>query len=407
MFAESFSHYLSYGATDQVTVRELTGQFDGLLVPGTIAAFQREGTGGFVLTLSAAAAGTPYVIDPRFPLFQQPLATPKKSHISLAEIMGQPSLIRSTQSHPEDFTPEIIKTIAQNWASFNASYQELTGGKFDKYATRLGEVVEPSNAQGPNYVLAPYLMADGPTDPWWEVSRRLYQETASALSNPNRCVHVVAAKSTRAFRELLGQALSPNVAVWVTALDELTLPHEELESYARTIRQAASTGTRLFALYGGFFSVLLQNCGLGGSSHGIGYGEQRAWIELSESGPPPSRYYLPQLHRYMQPDEATRLLFADRRLASCDCPECGDDPPIALEYHSLMKHSVHCRAREIEQWASMTTDQMASRLGSDTAEYREILRRCGLPEVIVERTERQMAHLHRWETAMRVLSSDL
>ena len=45
MFETKFSHYLSYGAADQHTVRELRGFYDGLLVPGTVAAFQREGTG--------------------------------------------------------------------------------------------------------------------------------------------------------------------------------------------------------------------------------------------------------------------------------------------------------------------------------------------------------------------------
>ena len=34
--------------------------------------------------------------------------------------------------------------------------------------------------------------------------------------------------------------------------------------------------------------MLLQNCGLAGSSHGIGFGEYRNWIELPELGPPPA-----------------------------------------------------------------------------------------------------------------------
>jgi hypothetical protein len=82
-----FNHYLSYGSTDQQTMRELSGLYDGLLVPGTIAAFQAEGTKGFVLSLSARS-GEPYVIDSRFPLFQGALPKAKKSHIMLAAILG-------------------------------------------------------------------------------------------------------------------------------------------------------------------------------------------------------------------------------------------------------------------------------------------------------------------------------
>jgi hypothetical protein len=97
-----------------------------------------------------------------------------------------------------------------------------------------------------------------------------------------------------------------------------------------------------FALYGGFFSVMAGTVGLVGSSHGIGYGEYRAWPELPRSGPPPARYYLRQLHRYIAQEDAQRLWMADRNLASCPCNQCMGRAPIELEYHDLMRHSVEC-----------------------------------------------------------------
>jgi hypothetical protein len=81
-----FEHYLSYGSTDQLTARNLTDIYDGLLIPGTVAAFQAEGTRGFVLTLSAAKSKD-YIIDPRFPLFQNRLPI-RRSRITA----WQPSL---------------------------------------------------------------------------------------------------------------------------------------------------------------------------------------------------------------------------------------------------------------------------------------------------------------------------
>ncbi len=63
MFDATFAHYLSYGATDQQTVRALTGSYSGLLVPGTVAAFQRDGTGKFVFALSATPDSPDYAID--------------------------------------------------------------------------------------------------------------------------------------------------------------------------------------------------------------------------------------------------------------------------------------------------------------------------------------------------------
>jgi hypothetical protein len=404
VFGDGFAHYLSYGATDQRTVRELAGVFDGLLVPGTVAAFQREGTGGFVLTLSAASTNTPYVIDPRSPLFQQPLTKPKRSHGSLAEILRSPELVRSSQPLPDEFTDEVIDRMAEGWAEFNQRYQTSSSGKFEKYAKRLNETVQARNAKGPNVVLPPYFIAEDIDDPWWGVSLRLFEATRAAVLNPERCIHVVASSAVFGFQNLVSHSATERVAIWVSALDELTKPAGELAEYARAIRSGAGSGKFLFALYGGFFSVLLQNIGLSGSSHGVGYGEQRDWVELPESGPPPQRYYVPQLHRYMQPDRATQLLFADQRLAICECEECEGVPPIALDYHALMKHSVRCRSMEIDSWSGMTVEDMARRLDHETTEYRQVLHASGLGGIVVDSVERQMRHLDEWQRALTMLA---
>jgi len=406
MFGDSFIHYLSYGATDQKTVIALSGNFDGLLVPGTVAAFQRDGTGGFVLSLSASSSTLDYVIDPRFPLFQQALTAPKKSHEALAELLGAPSLIRSTDPVPEDFTDALVRTIAESWANFNRGYPSAAAGKFAKYARRLQEDIEPKaeDARSPVAILPPYLMSHGADDGWWSVSKRLFDETVRANEGIVPCVRVVASSSVEVLQSHALDIEDDRLVIWVSGFDELKAPIEQLAAYGSATTLIASRGTRIFALYGGFFSVLLQNAGLGGSSHGIGYGEQRDWVELPQSGPPPARYYVPQLHRYLQPDEATRLLVADRRLAECDCPECNGDPPNTLEYHSLMKHSVHCRAREITEWSDLGLREAANRLDSDASQWHQILRATALPPVVISAAESRALHLGRWVNALMQLS---
>jgi hypothetical protein len=400
MFDSGFAHYLSYGATDQQTVRDLVGDYDGLLVPGTVAAFQREGTGGFVLALSATALAPQYAIDPRFPLFQQRLTNPKKSHLALAELLGIPELVRSREPTPDDFTDSVVERIATNWAQFNGDYRAAAGSKFAKYARRLGQEVRPRDARAPSYVLPPYLVARSPADPWWPISARLYDATRDALNGDGRCVRVVAASSSASLSGLLDAIAENRAAVWVSGLEEHASPVEVLRSYAQAVAHAQSGGLELFALYGGFFSVLLQNVGLSGSSHGIGYGEYRRWIELPESGPPPARYYLAQLHRYVQPDEAARLYFADRRLAECKCEECNGEPPLGLDYHALMRHSVRCRAFEISDWAGLDSGKMAARLRLELKEYKGVLHASELPEVAVARIERQAVHITVWADAL-------
>lgn len=396
MFDRDFEHYLTYGATDQQTVRRLAGAFTGLLIPGTVAAFQRQGTGGFVLSLSATEEQIPYVIDPRFPLFQQPLPHPKKSHEALANVFGEPGLVSSQGPQASAFSDELIDKIARQWVTFNETYRDSVGAKFDKYAKRLKEEVAPENAREPRYVLAPYTMAEGLDDPWWKISTALFDRTLAHLQDPNRCVRVIAAKETRFLRELLQAEGPARAAIWVSGLDELVLPVSVLRDYADSVRVAVERGKRLFALYGGFFSVLLASVGLGGSCHGIGYGEYRDWLELPQSGPPPARYYLPRLHRYVSVEHVLQLWFADASLASCSCDVCEEQPPVDLDYHSLMMHSVWCRAREIEEWSGTSTTQIATRLRQEQDEFLSLLSRSRASELVKREATRNAQHLYIW-----------
>ena len=340
MFDARFEHYLTYGATDQFTVRELQDSFTGLIVPGTVAAFQREGTGGFVLTLSATQAATPYVIDPRFPLFQKRLAEPKQSHLELAAVLGDSALIRQERDpEPSDFTSGRVDLIARSWVEFNKGYQDAANAKFDKYAKRLNEPVVPDQAKSPQFVLAPYTMAYGTDDPWWAVSRVLYERTCHHLGDSSDCIRVTAATNATGLSRLMRDFPTGRSAVWVSGLDELGSDPTLLRDYAWAI-QEVSGDIEMFALYGGFFSVLLSAVGLRGSCHGIGFGESRAYPELQRSGPPPSRYYMPTLHRYVLPDLAYQLWLHDPKLAECSCRVCDGMPPMELDYHSLMMHSV-------------------------------------------------------------------
>jgi hypothetical protein len=395
---ESFSHYLAYGATDQQTARDLLGSYDGLLVPGTVAAFQREGTGGFVLSLSATTAGPQYAIDPRFPLFQQALTSPKKSHEALADLLGDPALVRDTRPDPGDFPPERTDRLARAWIDFNGGYRTAVRRKFEKYADRLGEPVEPETAAGPSQVLALYTIARGPQDPWWDVSKRLFDQS---VDRDEHCVRVVAVEEAHQLESLLSTVQDERMVVWVSGLEELALPASELATYARAIANADASQA-IFALYGGFFHVLLGGFGLRGASHGIGYGEYRTWRELPQSGPPPTRYYLRRLHRYVSQELAYQLYLLDRSLVECHCAECEGQPPIALDYHALMKHSVRARAEEIAQWSGLDPNDAANILEGEHEAFERAIPALRLPPFLRPQAERSYDHLPRWAEALRL-----
>lgn len=403
-----FSHYLSYGATDQQTARMLTGMYDGLLVPGTVAAFQAEGTRGFVLTLSASR-WTPYVIDPRFPLFQQRLESPKKSHEALAAVLGHPDLIKANMNpDPSWFLPR-IDSIAQHWLQFNSGYTEVSSKNFAKYAKRLGEVVVPENRSGPEYVLPPYVVGTDVSDPWWRVSTELWNASvrqAHDFQLTDRLVRVVATSRATSLGRLLSDCSERRLVIWISALDELDTgvsARRDLVSYGQAIVNTSREGKHLFALYGGFFSVLMSLYGLRGSSHGIGYGEARNWIELPQSGPPPARYYLPRAHRYVSQDLAS-VLYRGReshQLAVCDCDECLGRSPAELDYHALMRHSVRCRHKEITDWGDLAHEDVVARLRVDAELFEDVIGAMDMPRVLRRQADQCYLHLGGWAEVLQ------
>jgi hypothetical protein len=404
MFEAGFQHYLSYGATDQRTVRELTDAFDGIVVPGTVAAFQREGTGGFMLTLSATQAGIPYVIDSRFPLFQQALERPKKSHQALAELLMDPALVSGAPPVASDFTEERLERIARHWADFNEVYDTQQSAKFDKYARLLNEPVAPRNAQGPSRILAPYFIARAPDDPWWRHSQRLFDLTRGHAQL--EVIRVVACEEPWDLSDLLAEVPDERVAVWVSDLDEIGTAPDALAAYGLAIAQAHRGGTRSFALYGGFFGLLLSSVGLGGASHGIGYGEYRAWLELPQSGPPPARYYLPRTHRYIAQDLAFAMWSASPDITRCSCRVCdGGAPPD--NYQDLMQHSVLARAQEVRQWAGLSPADAAARLGEEHDAFERDVLQAALPRPLRGPANRSFEHLPRWIAALEEIDERL
>lgn len=397
---ETFSHYLSYGATDQQTLRDLSDSYEGLVVPGTVAAFQREGTGGFVLSLSARDGAPPYVIDPRFPLFQKALVNPKKSHSALAGILKAPELLWQVAPTPSDFTDELIERVARSWVEFNSNYTSREAGKFEKYAKLLDEDVVQDAVQGPEAIIAPYLVADGPA--WWERSKALMDASVAAAGT--KILRVVATTDASQLNALLGDVTDEKVIVWVSGLKEIEVSVNALVDYGAALRAAASRGQACFAIYGGFFSVLLRAAGLRGACHGIGYGEDRAWPELPQSGPPPPRYYAPRFHRYISQDLAYQLWSRDADLTACGCPICDNGPPV-LGYHDLMKHSVHARQFEIDSWAGIGLSEMADRLEEERLKLDEDLRAVQLPNPLRGPVSRATNHLPRWVEALRTLAA--
>jgi hypothetical protein len=397
---DHFSHYLTYGATDQQTVRELRDSYDGLLVPGTVAAFQQAGTGGFVLSLSATPEAPPYLIDPRFPLFQKAIPTPKKSHKALAKLLGEEDLVCQVDPNPADFSPEVLDRIATKWIEFNTSYEDRQAVKFKKYANRLDEKVEEDDARAPTAIIAPYFVSEN--DEWWGLSRDLMAATRDAAPSGMSVLSVTACATPAELDNRLAEGAEEQSIIWVSGVEELGPDPSDLLEYGEAIRAASERGQACFALYGGFFSVLLGSVGLRGACHGIGYGEHRNWPELQRSGPPPARYYAPRFHRYIGQDLAYQLWSLDAGITACECSICKGQPPL-LDYHDLMKHSVLARQAEIDRWSTLDLNECLELLEEESDSLEDDIKAADLPAPLIGPTERATRHLERWVATLRQL----
>lgn len=361
----SFEHWLSYSHTDQALLVDetLDAAWDGLVVPGTLAAYYFEGTGGFVL-----ARRRPYIIDPRTPLLQpiEQRTDPKVSQLELAKIHA-PEL--------EGIWPDVEIDIAywqdERWPAvvgrvldFQERYASSATGKIAKYQQLLTEAGQTpdleSDPEPPVRFVPPYFAVDGRSDPWWALTREAIEMAAERFTS--RAVYPVLALGPSApiatFADLLQElpAGIDTVFCWRGSWQEQNASEIDVAGWVTTIRVANERGIRVLNLYGGYLSVLMGAVGLAGVNHGIGYSEARDVARLSETGAPPARYYVPAFRRFVPRAQAQPIIDGMPQDWRCRCAVCegrsaSGAPPSLQSYtaEDLKRHFLLCRSAEIDR----------------------------------------------------------
>ena len=195
-------HFLAYGNSDQASFRDpaVRGSFDVLTIPGTIASYYPDATAAFVLSCEK-----PYIIDPRTPLFQDRLDSPRASHLTLAD-WGGPSLRSQLDSldeprfPPTFYSDQVIGEIVSGMIAMQRNYATRRGAvstKIDRYrrllATALSQEFEEVGLESnpPSYILAPYFASRTMDDQWWSVQERIWIACLND-SDPSKVSPVVA-----------------------------------------------------------------------------------------------------------------------------------------------------------------------------------------------------------------------
>jgi hypothetical protein len=384
-------HFLAYGNSDQASFREAAIQrcFDIVTVPGTIAAYYPDATAAFVLSSELE-----YIIDPRTPLFQGVIDSPRASHVALAAYCGEavgrrvpPGVEGPVEFPPDLYDASAVAAMVRDVIALQRTYPDRVGSLTDKvsrYKRLLAEArgdvfldTPLEHGRAPAYVLLPYFAMSSPDDEWGEVNRRIW---ASAVSTGVKCdalspvVAVTAMRVLGSALDAVPSGLADTIFFWVAGFDERAAPRSDLVLAWRTIEAFSTRGRRLVNLYGGFFSICLGLAGLFGFNNGLGYSESREWPELSATGAAPARYYLPRLHRFTSAVAAQTIVDIEPALR-CSCTVCESGRPlISLSYRELKRHFALVRRQELELVANSSAAAVARELRSDAATVEQTLR---------------------------------
>jgi hypothetical protein len=400
-------HSLSYSHADQTLLRDpdLDECWDGLVVPGTLATFYFEGTGGFVLTRQV-----PYLIDPRTPLLQTldvRRGPPKKSHLKLAEIHDDDVIAtwpdyEIERQHWEDGRwPRVVESVLD----FQLAYSGSATAKVSKYlqllrdAGRNPTVADPPD---PQWLVPPYWAAESPADPWWALTREAVQ--IAAATHGGRVTPIVTLRNDIPifmFGELIDSLPDgiTDVFCWSSGWQEASATEVDIRGWISVIESAARRGVQVRNLYGGYLSVLLTAKGLAGLNHGVGYSEARDYRRLSTTGAPPTRYYVPALREFMTVPTAQPVIDHLPAEWTCPCAVCqavADEdgrPRIGgLKPEGLKKHFLLARHAEFERVATSFDDELSNL--DEVGTWVEANSRPFLPASDGRR-------LRRWATIMR------
>lgn len=358
-------HSLSYSHSDQALLRDpdLDDCWDGLVVPGTLAAYYFDGTGGFVLTRRV-----PYLLDPRTPLLQTielRRAAPKASHLRLAEI-HDPAVVATWPdeeiplTHWEDGRwPGVVERVL----NFQRTYSGSATAKVDKYNELLALAGRPVNEgvphEDPLRLVPPYWAVEGADDPWWRLTREAIE--IAVAQEPGRLLPIIAIREQVEISTLADLIEDmpdgcDDVFCWVSNWNEAEATVDDVDGWLAAVASGEGRGIAVRNLYGGALSVLLTGRGLAGLNHGVGYSESRDARRLSATGAPPTRYYVPALREFFTVPNAQPVIDYLPEEWACNCAVClqvtGDDgrPEVGrLNNEDLKRHFLRARHAEFER----------------------------------------------------------
>jgi hypothetical protein len=374
----------------------------------------------------------PYVIDPiTYSFGQDPYylmntarGDLKRTFRALSERFGDPVLACLNSGRPvrpDDFShPSTIQGFSERVIRY--------------LSNRLGEALvaneaflEPVQQEvPPARLIAPYFFNDA-TLAWLHVNRDLAEASLYAAPDPHQLWVAISFDSLLLDRreeiERLVEAYEPlpcgGFLLWPSDFDETRATAGQITGLRWLVQSLCTRARSATMMYGGYFSALLSDEGMAGTSHGVGYGEKRDIVPVVGGGIPPAKYYLPPIHDRIDISEILQLSRqmdpATFRTDVCDCTICAglisrgglqlwrsefaatEDKPYGRKFRSVPTprvyrltrfHYIENKHRELSQIGQTTRDSL---LDSLTAAYETFSRYLG---------SGRLGYLHRWRQGL-------
>jgi hypothetical protein len=389
---------LRMGSHSEKEYIEKVAQFlDGLILGANVMEATPGATASLLLKLGGAQVGLRYLLDPMtyaYGCYIDPqskvyrddmdwiksdqkgrngkiIRTFKRSYRSLADQLG--GIFSSALSSNSAIKPSTFSSakVYQDTCRSVVDYQlERVSAEYKKdaeYAAFAAEIPKP------NVVFAPYFYIDPKrADEWVEVMLELARTTIAL--QPGCPVHVVVCidesfLSNQQFFDYLTAELPKThvhgVWIWLSRLHEESAGKDKLRVY-RTCIEHLSKHMQVFALHGGYFSLIMSKFGMSGVSHGVGYGEQKDVVPVIGQSTPTVRYYLKPIHR---------------RLGVAQIERCFDALKITTvaEFHKQVCDCVVCRgvvAKRLSEFSSFGDTHFASLNSRRMAQTPAAAKRC-------------------------------
>jgi hypothetical protein len=281
----------------------------------------------------------PYVIDPvTYAFGQNPYhlmnvrrGDIKRTFRALGERFGEPvatCLAQGRALQPGDFSS--VATV-EGFCSRVLGYQVGRVGE----ALEANEVFLEPGLEGfpPVRLISPYFYNDE-TVGWLDVNRRLADASVEGGSGTE--VWAVVSfdgllldrrEDIDKLAESYGSVGCSGFLFWPADFEETRATMGQIVGLRRLVASLCSVGRSGIMLYGGYFSALLQDEGMAGISHGVGYGEKRDVVPVLGGGLPPAKYYLRAIHDDIYIHEMLQVAeeLDERTFQSeiCDCTICS------------------------------------------------------------------------------------